>query len=276
MKSVHVFLVILSFAAALAIGGFARPPKEVRLYVLDCGGATAKDPAVFGLSKKEVHTLEIADPCYLVVHGKRTVLFDTGWNEAGPKGPIAELFSAHVNKSLKAQLAEIGYTPDEIDYLILSHWHSDHSGNANDYAGSRWLVQKAERDFMFSPEAMKDATAQYYAKLQESKTEILEGDHDIFGDGTVVIKATPGHTPGSQSLFVKLAHSGPVLLSGDLWQFPEQRALDRVPGFEFNKDQTRASRAAIEQFLKETRAQVWIGHDAAGFATRKKAPDYYD
>jgi glyoxylase-like metal-dependent hydrolase (beta-lactamase superfamily II) len=244
--------------------------------VLDCGGATAKDPTMFGLSKKEVHTLDLADPCYLVVHGRRTVLFDTGWNEAGPKGPIAELFSAHVNKSLKGQLAEIGYTPDKIDYLVLSHWHSDHTGNANDYAGARWLVQKAERDFMFSPEAMKDATAQYYAALQTSKTEILDGDHDIFGDGRVVIKSTPGHTPGSQSLFVKLAHTGPVLLSGDLWQFPEQRALDRVPTFDFNKDETRASRVAMERFVKETGAQVWIGHNAAGFAMRKKSPDSYN
>jgi len=276
MKLARVLIAAMPFIAALALSGFARLPKEVRLYVLDCGGAMAKDPTMFGLSKNEVHTLDLADPCYLVVHGKRTVLFDTGWNEAGPKGPIAELFSAHINKSLKGQLAEIGYAPDKIDYLVLSHWHSDHSGNASDYAGATWLVQKAERNFMFRPDAMKDPTSHYYAALEKSKTEILNGDHDIFGDGTVVIKSTPGHTPGSQSLFVKLAHTGPVLLSGDLWQFPEQRALDRVPSFDFNKDETRASRAAIEKFVKETGAQVWIGHDAAGFATRKKSPDYYD
>lgn len=276
MRPEKVLVTILLFAGILALAGFARPPKAVRLYVLDCGGATIKDPTMFGLTKKEVHTMDLADPCYLVVHGKRTVLFDTGWNEAGPKGPIAKLFSAHANKPLETQLADIGYTPDKIDYLVLSHWHSDHTGNANLFAGSKWLVQETEREFMFSPEAMKDVTATYYNKLETSKTKLLAGDYDIFGDGTVVIKWTPGHTVGSQSLFVRLANAGPVLVSGDLWQFPEQRALDRVPTFDYDVNETRASRKAMEAFIKETGAQVWIGHDAAGFAERKKSPAYYD
>jgi glyoxylase-like metal-dependent hydrolase (beta-lactamase superfamily II) len=276
MKALRSLLMLASIAGALVVAGFARPPKELRLYVFDCGGLTTPDPSMFGLTKKEVSRLDMANSCYLVVHRKGALLFDTGMSEAWLKTPMAATFAAHMNKSLKAQLEEIGYTPDRIDYLVLSHLHADHTGSANDYAGATWLVQKAEREAMFAPEAMKEPAAETYKALQSSKTEILSGDYDVFGDGAVVIKATPGHTPGSQSLFVKLAQTGPVLLSGDLWHFPEQRALNRVPVFDVNKEQTLTSRAAMEEFMKETGAQLWIGHDAAGFATRKKAPSYYN
>lgn len=272
-KAIHA---LCALAVIVALGGFARPPKALRLYVLDCGGLTATDPSMFGLSKSEVSTLDLANSCYLVVHRKGTLLFDTGINEAWLKTPMAVTFSARVNKPLAAQLSEIGVSPADIDYLVLSHMHADHTGNANDFAGATWLVQKAEHEAMFAPAAQSAAGTETYSALKASRTEILDGDRDVFGDGTVIIKATPGHTPGSQSLFVKLANTGPVLLSGDLWHFPEQRALDRVPTFEFNKDQTRASRAAMERFMKETGAELWIGHDARGFAARKKAPAFYD
>jgi N-acyl homoserine lactone hydrolase len=101
-------------------------------------------------------------------------------------------------------------------------------------------------------------------------------EHDVFGDGTVVIKLAAGHTPGHQILYVKLARTGGVVLSGDLYHYPEERTLNRVPTFEFNQEQTRTTRIAVEAFLKKMSAQLWIQHDAIANAKLRKAPDYYE
>jgi glyoxylase-like metal-dependent hydrolase (beta-lactamase superfamily II) len=154
--------------------------------------------------------------------------------------------------------------------------------NANAFAGSTWIVQDVEKATMF---AKQDAKAKgtnapnpaFFGKLENSKTILLHSeDHDVFGDGTVVIKFTPGHTPGHQSLFLKFAKTGPVVLSGDLYHYPEERGLGIVPGFDFNADQTRKSRAGLEAFMKKSGAVLWIQHATADNAKLKKAPEYYE
>jgi N-acyl homoserine lactone hydrolase len=116
-----------------------------------------------------------------------------------------------------------------------------------------------------------------YSALRQSKTLIFKADeHDVFGDGTVIVRWAPGHTPGHQVLYLKLAKAGGVMLSGDLYRYPEERALDRVPTFEFNPEQTRASRVAIDSFSKKTGAQLWIQHDFNGNAKLKKSLNFYD
>jgi N-acyl homoserine lactone hydrolase len=180
-------------------------------------------------------------------------------------------------RPLTVQLAQVGYSPSDITYLALSHYHYDHTANANEFAGATWLVRQLERDAMFASPPPAVTQPSTYAALKNSKTLILKSEeHDVFGDGKVVIKAAPGHTPGHQVLFVDLAKTGPVLLSGDLWHYPEERTLDRVPTFEFNQAHTRATRVAVEAFLGKTRAQLWIQHDFAANAKLKKAPEYYD
>ena len=105
---------------------------------------------------------------------------------------------------------------------------------------------------------------------------LLDGDHDVFGDGTVVIKSAPGHTPGHQVLFVDLAETGPLVLSGDLYHFPENRTLKRVPTFNFDEAQTLASMDAVEDFLFESGGTLWIEHDSAANALLNKSPAYYE
>jgi glyoxylase-like metal-dependent hydrolase (beta-lactamase superfamily II) len=115
-----------------------------------------------------------------------------------------------------------------------------------------------------------------YDALKASRTTIVTADeHDVFGDGTVILKAAAGHTPGHQVLFVKLAQTGGVVLSGDLYHYPQERTLDRLPTFEFNAAATRAARVALEAFLAKTRAQLWIQHDFRAHAALRKAPDFY-
>ena len=180
-------------------------------------------------------------------------------------------------KKLAAQMAEIGYSPSEIDYLSFSHFHWDHVGNANLFARSTWLVRKVERELMFADPPSTRTEPANFSALKNGKTVLInESDYDVFGDGSVVIKAAPGHSPGHQVLLVKLARTGPVLLSGDLYHYPEERTLKRIPTTEFDAQQTVASRAAIEAFLAQSHAQLWIQHDFTANAKLKKSPQFYD
>jgi glyoxylase-like metal-dependent hydrolase (beta-lactamase superfamily II) len=174
---------------------------------------------------------------------------------------------------VKSQLEAIGYPASKIDYLALSHPHVDHIGNANDFAGSTFLVHKGDYNMMFGPEVKFNPA---YAALKNSKHKIIEGDYDVFGDRTVVLKFTPGHTPGHQSLYLKLARTGGVVLSGDLYHYPEDLTLNAMPDREKGPGVTEASRKALDAFLKEVGAQLWIGHDINFFSKQKHAPEYYD
>src|SRR5262249_9959962 len=145
------------------------------------------------------------------------------------------------------------------------------------FAGATWLVHEVERDAMFDGKPPGTTQPSTYAALRNSKTTIIKGDnYDVFGDDTVVIKLAPGHTPGHQVLYVQLPKTGGVVLSGDLYHYPEERTVDRVPTFEFNTQQTRATRTVINEFLKKTNAQLWIQHNLKGNIKLKKSPEFYD
>jgi glyoxylase-like metal-dependent hydrolase (beta-lactamase superfamily II) len=181
-------------------------------------------------------------------------------------------------KPLLPQLAAAGYEPSDVTHLVLSHYHADHTANANAFAGATWIVQKAERDFMFGtppPGAIIDQSS--YSELRNAKTEALDNeDFDVFGDGTVVVMSTPGHTPGHQVLVVELKNAGTIVLGGDLYHYPEERTTGRTPTFEFDAEQSRVSRARVEQFLKDSNATLWIEHDIATHAALPRSPGYVD
>jgi N-acyl homoserine lactone hydrolase len=266
-----------------------QPPRSLRLYVFDCGTIHVADLSRFSLKPEEVAATDLSVACFLVTHPQGTLIWDAGavpdsaWKPTGAAStqhvvlPDSQQRDVTLSKSLTAQLAELGYSPPDISYLALSHYHYDHTANANLFAAATWLVRQEERDAMFAEKPPGATQPSTYAALRDSKTLIIKtDDHDVFGDGTVIIKSAPGHTPGHQVLYVKLPKTGPVLLSGDLYHYPEERALDRVPTFEFNPTQTRATRVAIDAFLKKTGAQLWIQHDFLGNAKLKKSPRYYD
>jgi glyoxylase-like metal-dependent hydrolase (beta-lactamase superfamily II) len=269
----------LCFVAALAAG---VPPRvqSVRLYVFDCGVLKRGEPTAYGLTRAQVGSTDFADACYLVAHPRGTLLWDVGIipdDQIKPGGTeVVAANGTNIAKvTLRSQLATLGYSSRDITYLAISHGHADHIANANEYAGATLLMQKAEWNSMFSAAAQKLPLFSVYGALESSKTILLEGDRDVFGDGTVVIKSTPGHTPGHQSLFIKLARTGPVLLTGDLYHYAAERTMKTVPVRD-NKEQTVASRAAMDELLRNTGAQLWIQHDIQANATLKHAPLYYD
>src|SRR6202521_2585269 len=163
----------------------AQNPQSMRMYVFDCATLKDRDPAAYGLTRQQVGSVNMSDPCFLVVHPRGTLLWDTGLNDAVYNRPEGGgLRHDKIDKSLKSQLAEIGYQPSDITYLAISHLHGDHSGNANDYARSTWIAQKAERDFMFGKNLPETVHPLEYAALKNSKTIVIDGDHDAFGDGS--------------------------------------------------------------------------------------------
>ncbi len=280
-RSTFVLALVLEAAAltALAQQHKAQPPKSVRLYVFDCGSLDIPDTTPYRLSKQEVASTVMSAPCFLIANPKGNMMWDTGAipdDEFKPGGVGTKRF-ATATRTLQAQMTEAGYAPSDITYLVVSHFHWDHVANCNLFANSTWLVRQSERDIMFADQPSPRTEPASFIRLKNAKTTIIDrDDYDVFGDGKVVIKAAPGHSPGHQVLFLRLAKTGPVVLSGDLYHYPEERKFQKVPTTEFNAEQTAASRESIEEFLKKTGAQLWIQHDFTANAKLKKSPAYYE
>ena len=281
------FLISVAAFAILWLSGAPHaqsspaPVPAMRLYVLDCGTMKERDGVAYGLSHEQMAPRDLSDPCALVVHPRGTLLWETGLNEAVNSIPAGAAAAAvggprpgdRVDTPLTTQLAAINYQPSAITYLALSHSHWDHTGNAGSFLGSTWLVQKPERDVMFAEKPLSNQRD--FDGLRNSKTELLEGDHDVFGDGSVMLLFTPGHTPGHQALFVQLPRTGAVILSGDLYHFPEELTLKPTPRGR-NAEQIAASMAKIQALMARTGAQLWIQHDVLGNARLRKSPAFYD
>ena len=270
------------FGATLASAQNLAPAPQVaspRLYVFDCGTLVYNRPEDYNLKREEVKDSNMGVTCYLIAHPKGLLLFDTGLNDRLVGRPlyenVLEGYGQIKFNTLSGQLADIGVAPRDIRYLVLSHYHWDHVGNAGDFASATWLVYDGDLNEMFTAAARKNPWFKDYAALEHARVEHLHGDHDVFGDGSVVVIATPGHTPGHCSLLVRLQHTGPVVLSGDLYHYPEERTLDRMPDEEKSTG-TAASRRKVEDLVRQTGAQLWIGHSMEFFRTVRKAPAWYD
>jgi glyoxylase-like metal-dependent hydrolase (beta-lactamase superfamily II) len=283
-----LFVTVLPQASARQPQSPPRAPQSVRLYVLD-GGTLESDPTRYRLTKAEVSATPLSVTAFLIVHPKGTLMWDTGaiaddsWTPSGRPVQRRLVLSnsqerlVTLRTTMRAQLAAIGYAPADITYLALSHFHWDHTANANQFVKSTWLARQVERDAMLPDKAPDPPQPSTFADLKNGRTVLIStDDYDVFGDGTVVMKLAKGHTPGHQVLYVKLAKTGGVVLSGDLYHYPEERTLNRLPTFEFNVDQTRQSRAELDAFLKNTGATLWIQHDLAAMAKTRKAPAYYE
>ena len=284
--------IVIRLIAATAVGIMLTTPRagaaehaprpkvtSPRLYVFDCGTLVYNRPEDYNLKREEVKDTNMGVTCYLVVHPKGLLLYDTGLNDRLVGRPLYEnVLDGYAQvkfNTLSGQLADIGVTPADIDYLVLSHYHWDHVGNASDFAGATWLVYKGDRDRMFGKEARAYAWFSQYSQLEHSKTTLLSGDHDVFGDGSVTVIATPGHTEGHCSLMVRLRNTGPVVLSGDLYHYEEERSLNRMPDEEKTSG-TVQSRRKVEELLQRTGATLWIGHSMEFFRVVRKSPAWYD
>lgn len=252
----------------------------VKLYAMNCGNLDFSDVDYFADdgSMKGV-ARQFVDACYLIRHPQGDLVWDTGVPEGiadMPDGVRPEGFPVHITvpKKLSAQLGELGLVPADIEYVSFSHMHFDHTGNGGLFAVSTWIVDADEHAAMFSDEARKGDDFARYAALEQAKTILIEGEasHDVFGDGSVVIFQTPGHTPGHTVLLVRTAHSGNVLLTGDMWHLAESRERRLVPSFNVDRVQTLASMDKVEALAKEHDARIIRQHVPEDFASLPAFP----
>ncbi|HEU5194580.1 MAG TPA: MBL fold metallo-hydrolase, partial [Methylomirabilota bacterium] len=183
----------------------ATPPKTMRLYVFDCGLLNISREGVerYHVTTAEVGETRMPVPCFLVAHPKGMLMWDVGVipdddvekaAAGGAKYDVNPTAAAVVTRTLRSQLAAIGYRPADITYIAVSHAHKDHTANLNQFAASTWLTPKAERDFMFRPNNER-VEPRFYSALEKSRWIPLDKDeYDVFGDGAAIIKAAPGHT----------------------------------------------------------------------------------
>ncbi len=241
----------------------------IRLHALDGGTVRATGDDATAMSDDGAYrgrTLDMPVPCFLIRHPRGDLMWETGMSRT--RTDLGEWATPGV--SLVDQLRVLGVAPTDIRFLALSHGHWDHSGNAGLFASSTWLVDAIERRCMFDDENRASPSMDDYGALETSTTRLIGDDHDVFGDGSVVIIRAPGHTPGHTVLLVRLARAGPILLTGDLWHVTESRVHRRVPVFNTDRAQTLASMDRIEALAAAIGARVVIQHDRGDYESLRR------
>lgn len=244
--------------------------SEVKLYALEGGSILVNKLELF--SQDTTYTgqsKQFTDAYYVISHPKGNLMWDAGLPEqlVLPEAvtPPPGAFTVRRPDSLANQLASIGFKIEDFDYFALSHHHFDHTGHANAMKDATWLVQENEFNFLAGDSTKVNPNIKNLTKVKK-----LNGDYDVFGDGTVVIKSMPGHTIGHQVLYIDLGLEQPVLLTGDLYHFEENRTSRGVPSFNYNVEQTLESMDKFEAFAKEKNANVFIQHSPADLERIKK------
>jgi glyoxylase-like metal-dependent hydrolase (beta-lactamase superfamily II) len=257
-----------------------------RLFRLDCGHSVANDESVWTPGENVGRSIEFSSTCWLIKHGSDWLLWDTGVPETALNDPrgwstLPKLIVYHLDKSLTDQLAEIGLKPDDVTRVAISHTHGDHIGNMGLFPNSTVLMQQAEYSWIHSANGPNDNVNQLMALARKllgtpKKLQLIDGDTDVFGDGSVTLVSTPGHTPGHQSLLVHLKNSGFIILSGDVVHLEGNFEKNIVPSLNTNKAQSIASMEKIRQMIATYNAALFINHDKKQTDTLKLLPAFYD
>jgi len=269
------FAIALALAATACTTAAPSTP-EVKLYTLDCGGFEMKNAGMFSPNHEfDGKPAKLSNPCFLIRHPGGDLMWDAGIPPAMASAPGVDLLIKTFRpKTIPQQLTELSLTPADIELFALSHSHYDHVGEANLFAGSTWLVDSAEREWMFRPDARKAQAFATYKDLEAAKTQLLDTGtpFDVFGDGTVVMYPAHGHTPGHRVLMVKLPKSGPILIAGDMWHLAEAQTLRTIPGGNTDKAETLRSMDKVEALQKETGAKLIRQHVPVDVDTLPKFP----
>jgi N-acyl homoserine lactone hydrolase len=281
--------------AGLASQAPAASPDGMKLYTFT---SFPLDIAKSALSSAATGDEKIIVPVgfFLIKHPKGNVMFDTGDNDrlVADKtywGPMAAMLDKGVDPDLTidAQLGKIGMKASDINYVVLGHMHLDHAGNASKFPNATIVVQRDEIINAFWPpqsfagpyisgdfESLRSKTGSAGAGKQS--TIELNGDLDLFGDGSFYIHRSAGHTPGSQMAIVRLPKSGTIILTSDACYLPENLAKDIQPsiGLAYNPSEIMNGYAYIKRVRDTEKGQVFMAHDAEGFKEHKHSPEYYE
>jgi glyoxylase-like metal-dependent hydrolase (beta-lactamase superfamily II) len=272
MRKIFILLAAISMVACKTSEKKEVNKPEVKLYVLDGGSILVKKLEAFSQDTTYTgQTKQFSDAYYVISHPKGNLMWDAGLPEQlvvpEPYNEPSGVFAVQRADSLVNQLNTIGFKIEDFTYFAMSHSHFDHTGHANYMKNATWLVQENEYNSVAGDSLKKkDVSVSELTKVKK-----LDGDHDVFGDGTVVIKSMPGHTVGHQVLYVEVSGlKKPVLLTGDLYHFEENRATKGIPSFNYDVKQTLESMELFEAFAKEKNAEVIIQHSPLDFERLKK------
>jgi N-acyl homoserine lactone hydrolase len=251
-------IIFAVLAICCSAGNAVAAIPDVEMWRLDCG--QFKEFDIEGMSDVFSYPgrkKTLSDGCYLIRHDKQLMLWDTGLPPSSMGQPIG------LKQTLSVQLQRIDIRPSQISIVGLSHWHFDHTGQAALFPKARLLIGKADFDYLAGKR--EGATPEDIAPWLglNADVEKVVGDEDIFGDGSVIMLATPGHTDGHHSLLVRLPTFGPVVLSGDLWHFSEQLANNGVPPENVSRADTLASMDRIRKMVQNLKATLVIQHEAS-------------
>ena len=263
---------LLLVAGTLLSGIFAyaatgQTPVATKLWRIDCGTVQINDLNAFSDTRAFTgKKLRATSSCYLIKHGDTYMLWDTGLSAAlkgaalSDKGPL----SATITSTIVEQLAVLGVKPDAISVVGISHYHFDHTGQASAFPQAKLLIGKGDYDSLAATPPLNGADPTPLKRWfgGGGSSEAVVGDKDVFGDGSVTMIDLPGHTPGHHALLLNLPQTGMVLLSGDEFHFQENRAVNGVPGFNYDRSQTLASHDRFNKLAANTKALVIIQHDA--------------
>ncbi len=271
---------LLTVATTTSANTKAASLPEVRLYTLDCGQLDFKDMAlVSDTGDYAGRSGTMAVPCYLIRHGSTWVLWDAGLGDAIAGKPGGEdRFGFHwtVRKTLAAQLADLGLTPSDISIVALSHIHGDHVGNIGLFPAATVYVSPLELPWGLQSPPPPTVDASLVRLLSRMSIHPVPFDLDLFGDGSVVMLRTAGHSPGHHSLLLRLPKSGVFVLSGDLWHFREDYDRSLMTAVNDSRAETLASMQRIKALAEHEHARIIIQHDPNDFRQMPKPPAYLD
>ena len=261
-----LFLAAIALAVGAPAAAQTASAAPLKLWRLDCGRIEENGNRPWAWQKVPTPT-----PCYLVGHGSRYLLWDAGTSRRalGNAHPTIKL-----DRTITDQLAQIGVKPDQVEFIGISHYHGDHTGQATQFPRAKLLIGAADLEAIKSKTPPGGVAPPHIQPWIDgtSPVEPLVEDRDVFGDGRVTILMTPGHTPGHSSLLVKLA-TGPVILSGDLW-FSHEDALRAVmPDFNTSRAETIASRERIARMAEKLDAVIILQHEPGDVAKLPAFPE---
>lgn len=255
----------------------AAPKADVMIWRLDCGQIMMNDAAPLsdaGIYNGKSRRLSVG--CYLIRHGKELMLWDAGLPASLLGKPIDhQPISPTLSVDLPTQLARIGVRPEDITRLGLSHYHFDHAGQAATFSDATLMIGAADWAALHSKKMPFGADPALLAPWLNGKAKIdpIEGDRDVFGDGSVVILATPGHTPGSTALLVRLPKTGPMILSGDVAHLEAQWPLSAVPTWNTERADSLASMDRLQKLAANLGATIVVQHDPADISKLATFPE---
>lgn len=283
MKQTMAIFALVAFLFGGWKSAYASDDVNVRLYRLDCGTMHLGDLTLMSDSGAyKGRSYDIVVSCYLIKHGDDWLLWDTGLSEDFLGGVTSGSLKMKLTKTLVEQLKGLGLSPKDIDFVALSHAHFDHAGQTGDFPESTLILQRREYEILFQEKVAKahfiepGLLKSHVSDPKLSNVKLIEGNHDLFGDGLVKMIALPGHTPGHMALELTMRNSGTVLLSGDQWHFTENRLRNQVPTFNFSHAQTLESSEKLEQLANREGVTFIIQHEPADNAGLPALPDYLD